>query len=34
MHLVRKRNCLDSGRQDLVGIVEGFFPLHHFRRPN
>jgi len=32
--LVGKRNCRVSGRQDLLGIVERFFPLHHLRRPN
>ncbi len=34
VHLVCKRNCRVSGRQDLLGIVDGFFQLHHFRRPN
>ena len=34
MNLVSKCNCRVSGRQDLLGIVEGFFQLHHFRRPD
>ena len=34
VHLVCKRNCRVSGRQDLLGIIKGFFQLHDFCRPN